>query len=105
MVGNCCIKKFLPNKTKTCEMCNAPHKRTKTNTCKDCEKAGKSVMKFGKYKGKPYCEIFKLNKDYLLWVAENVKPMNAELRSFLDRCVPKLKQKVSLTTTPSHNSF
>lgn len=36
ILGNCCIKKFIPNSTRTCEKCNAPHKNRVCNRCNIC---------------------------------------------------------------------
>lgn len=37
VVGNCCIKKFMPNRSgRSCEECNAPHKNRKDNLCNSC---------------------------------------------------------------------
>jgi hypothetical protein len=33
VVGNCCIKRFLTSKERTCEVCRAPHKNRKYNLC------------------------------------------------------------------------
>jgi hypothetical protein len=38
VLGNCCIKKFVPMSTRTCEICKLPHKNRKDNKCKDCRK-------------------------------------------------------------------
>ncbi len=35
-IGNCCIKKFLKNTTRTCELCGASHRNRKDNRCKTC---------------------------------------------------------------------
>ena len=37
-MGNCCIKRFMPeNKSsRTCELCEEPHKNRKDNLCHDC---------------------------------------------------------------------
>lgn len=36
ILGNCCIKKFVPKSTRTCEMCDQPHKNRIVNRCNDC---------------------------------------------------------------------
>ena len=38
VIGNCCIKRFLPkeNSGRTCSNCKKPHRNTKDNFCKDC---------------------------------------------------------------------
>lgn len=38
VVGNCCIKKFCENPTRTCDICGASHKSYKNNLCKTCNK-------------------------------------------------------------------
>jgi hypothetical protein len=38
IIGNCCIKRFLPNENtgRTCEICKKPHKNRKNNRCNEC---------------------------------------------------------------------
>ena len=36
VLGNCCIKKFLPKSGRTCELCDEPHKNRIVNRCNDC---------------------------------------------------------------------
>ena len=40
ILGNCCIKRFLPkeNRGKFCEICKKQHRNTKDNRCNDCRK-------------------------------------------------------------------
>ena len=38
VLGNCCIKKFIPKSTRTCEKCGASHKNRIVNRCNDCRK-------------------------------------------------------------------
>lgn len=38
IIGNCCIKKFIPIKTRTCENCGQPHKNRTDNYCNTCRK-------------------------------------------------------------------
>ena len=33
ILGNCCIKKFIPNSSRTCEICSEPHKNRSVNRC------------------------------------------------------------------------
>ena len=35
-LGNCCVQKFLPNNTRTCEKCGAGHRNRKDNLCLNC---------------------------------------------------------------------
>ena len=46
-IGSECIKRFLPENVqgRTCSMCMAPHRRTKTNICFDCENQIKNEKK------------------------------------------------------------
>jgi hypothetical protein len=37
VLGNCCIKKFIPKCTRTCEDCGKPHKTRTVNKCADCK--------------------------------------------------------------------
>ena len=36
ILGNCCIKKFVPKSTRTCEKCECPHKNRVVNRCNKC---------------------------------------------------------------------
>jgi hypothetical protein len=36
VLGNCCIKKFIPKSSRTCEKCGEPHKNRVVNKCNDC---------------------------------------------------------------------
>lgn len=40
VIGNCCIKKYLPKELqgKTCNRCGLPHRNRKDNFCKECRK-------------------------------------------------------------------
>ena len=38
VLGNCCIKKFVPMCTRTCEICKSPHRNRKDNKCTTCRK-------------------------------------------------------------------
>jgi len=37
-LGNCCIKKFIPKSSRTCEECGEPHKNRIGNKCNNCIK-------------------------------------------------------------------
>jgi len=37
VIGSCCIKRFVPKKTRTCEICEKPHRNRKVNRCNDCK--------------------------------------------------------------------
>jgi hypothetical protein len=36
VVGNCCIKRFMIHKGRTCEDCQGPHRNRADNVCHDC---------------------------------------------------------------------
>lgn len=36
VVGSCCIKDFMENNTRTCEICDRPHRNRKDNYCNIC---------------------------------------------------------------------
>ena len=38
VLGNCCIKKFIPKSSRTCEYCEEPHKNRVVNRCNKCRK-------------------------------------------------------------------
>lgn len=37
ILGNCCIKRFIPMASRTCEVCFAKHKNRKVNRCNNCK--------------------------------------------------------------------
>ena len=89
VVGNCCIKKFIPKKTRTCSECDSVHKNRKSNLCNDCQKVvcdycnceikiakergscqsctGKTLG-FGKYGEYNYREVVEEFPDYCIWL-------------------------------------
>lgn len=71
-VGNCCIKKFMPEQaTKRCLVCSTPKKHMKDGTCSDCKqkaKSGDRVVTFGKHKGKTYEKVRESDPQYCAWV-------------------------------------
>jgi hypothetical protein len=59
VLGNCCIIKFCPKSSRTCEKCEAPHKNRKVNRCNDCRTDICSTCKKGQiYRNKRcfYCQ-------------------------------------------------
>jgi len=36
VLGNCCIKKFIPKSGRTCDICTEPHKNRVVNRCNKC---------------------------------------------------------------------
>ena len=36
VLGNCCIKKFIPKNTRTCSECGEPHKNRIVDRCNEC---------------------------------------------------------------------
>ena len=49
VLGNCCIKRFIPKSGRTCEDCEKPHRNIKINKCNDCKQT--TCLKcFGKKK-------------------------------------------------------
>jgi hypothetical protein len=38
VLGNCCIKRFVPKNSRTCQVCGEPHKNRVVNRCNDCRK-------------------------------------------------------------------
>ena len=36
VLGNCCIKRFVPVSGRSCEKCNGPHRNRKRNLCNAC---------------------------------------------------------------------
>lgn len=36
VLGMCCIKRFIPKSTRTCEKCGEPHKNRVVNRCNEC---------------------------------------------------------------------
>lgn len=41
IVGNCCIKMFMNNSGRTCELCGKSHRNSKFNRCNNCKKLPK----------------------------------------------------------------
>lgn len=41
IIGNCCIKKFIDKKGRTCSRCKKPHNNRKDNYCNSCRNAKK----------------------------------------------------------------
>ena len=39
VLGNCCIKKFIPDSKRTCELCGKSHQNRKDNLCSECRPA------------------------------------------------------------------
>jgi|TARA_R110000744_G_scaffold184485_1_gene303903 hypothetical protein len=39
-VGNCCIKRFMPNSKRCCMLCKGEHQNRKNNLCNDCREQG-----------------------------------------------------------------
>ena len=37
ILGKCCIKRFMKHNTRTCEICEKPHKNRLVNLCNDCK--------------------------------------------------------------------
>ena len=36
VIGSCCIDHFVDKRTRTCKICDEPHKNRKVNKCNDC---------------------------------------------------------------------
>lgn len=93
ILGNCCIKKFVPKSGRTCSICDKPHKNRKDNLCNNCRKTnlktetldidkilmskqqksftvnGNTLIGWGKLKGKPHSSFLKKeNENYKNWV-------------------------------------
>ena len=73
IIGNCCIKKFLPEgrSGRTCKICIKPHSNRKYDLCNVCKKIyqneediEKVCITFGKYKGSL---IKDLPRSYAIW--------------------------------------
>ena len=42
VIGNCCVKKFMPKCTRTCDNCGEPHKNRIVNRCNTCRNSSSS---------------------------------------------------------------
>ena len=63
-IGNCCIKKFLGNKSgRTCEKCGDPHKNRKDNRCHTCRTLWHKCADCDK-EIKDYARCFNCNKSH-----------------------------------------
>ena len=81
VVGTCCIKRFLPERfTRKCSLCGQAHQNRKDNICNDCR--GTNVFKFGKYKGKPYAEIFAKDPGYFRFITNGI--FGEEVKEWMD---------------------
>lgn len=65
VIGNCCIKNFLPElKIKKCEICETPHKRIKFDICFECEAKKKTRDRNRKIKEKAEKRRRNYNRKY-----------------------------------------
>lgn len=84
-IGSGCAKKFLPYYRKTCEVCSALHKRKSSLVCCSCDKFVNEKIKFGKYKGTTFYDIFKKDKQYIKWLMSIKKDLkDKNLLKFLN---------------------
>jgi hypothetical protein len=56
VLGNCCIKRFLPKSGRTCEKCGEPHRNSTCNLCNKCKIIHKRIKKI----------ILKKHLDYII---------------------------------------
>lgn len=95
-VGSECIKKVDQELHKKitkdlCDICEDEplDKRTiegREGKCSKCYPSwyyGKKKCHFGKYKGQRYSEILKTDPNYCLWVINNLKGLNPDVRKYL----------------------
>ena len=61
VLGNCCIRRFGLN-GRTCSMCNAVHKNTSDNYCKECRIINKKKQQLIERRIKGLCECGKKKK-------------------------------------------
>lgn len=61
VLGNCCIKKFIPKHMRTCEDCDKPHRNRKWNKCNECVK--KICFNCGKQNSPKYRFCYKCYKN------------------------------------------
>ena len=54
ILGNCCIKKFIPKSGRTCDDCGKPHQNRVINKCNDCRPKNISKNKTCEDCGKPH---------------------------------------------------
>ena len=45
VLGNCCIKRFIGNSSRTCSICKKPHRNRKDNFCNTCRLSNLRKMK------------------------------------------------------------
>ena len=65
VIGNCCIKNFLPElKIIHCDICNVEHNRWKYSVCKECEKKKKTRIRDKKIREKADIKKIKLSYKY-----------------------------------------
>ena len=105
VLGNCCIKKFVPKSSRTCSKCGKEHKNRTVNRCNECrigvcDKCGGTcdrrykiclqckfshldptrVFTFGKHFGENILEVFDKDNEYCAWlVKENIERPETEV--------------------------
>jgi len=63
IIGNCCIKKFIDKRGRTCANCGSSHRNIKDNFCGPCRKLNKCSI----------CKTLHSNKDTLCNICRNLK--------------------------------
>lgn len=88
IVGNCCIKRFIKQSSKTCEVCQKSHRNSKTNYCNDCKETYKKCIncKVANITGRSnYCSI-KCLEEHTYFKCKKCKILKKSLNKF-DKCM------------------
>jgi hypothetical protein len=64
ILGNCCIRKFIEKSSRTCEMCERPHKNRKVNFCNDCRKIQEEINLMKKIKKEQEDRLIEIKNNY-----------------------------------------
>jgi hypothetical protein len=57
IIGNCCIKKFIPKSGRTCEQCGESHRNRKDNLCNNCREKKEQEIKLKSKEAIPISKI------------------------------------------------
>ena len=85
VLGNCCIKKFIPKSTRTCEICKSPHKNRIDNKCSVCRKFGSRDIITTKYNNEIKKPLKELTTIIKTMKHSNINPLDKTGLSLEDK--------------------
>jgi hypothetical protein len=94
IIGNCCIKRFMKHKGRTCDECDEPHKNRLMNKCNNCKKKYK-ICHCGNIINKKYTSCFKCKFKDVEVKYDNCKCGKSKKNSFKScyNCYNELKNQ------------